>query len=109
MRLKEVLRFERLIRSATFSKKAAKWFVSVQVDAVISAKSRGNDALGIDLCVNSFAHASDGISIVASKPLGKILKAFRREDLWTSSPTGNRLEGSCLGSNQIMRLSNVLI
>ena len=82
VRLKESLRFDGKIRSATFSRKADRWFVSVQVDIeTLPKKTKKNvlkEAVGLDLGINSIVHSSDGISIASPKPLKKSLRALRR-------------------------------
>ncbi|MEI8301446.1 MAG: RNA-guided endonuclease TnpB family protein [Chlamydiota bacterium] len=78
VRLKEWTRFEGPIRSATFSRKADRWFVSLQIDTTISPKSPLKEAVGVDLGINSLVHTSDGVSILSPKPLRKGLKALRR-------------------------------
>ena len=78
VRLKELLRFEGPIRSATFSRKADRWFVSLQVDTAISPKSQPKKAVGVDLGINSLVHTSDGVSVLSPKPLRKSLRALAR-------------------------------
>ena len=78
VRLKELLRFEGPIRSATFSRKADRWFVSLQVDTTIAPKSPSKKAVGVDLGINSLVHTSDGVSILSPKPLRKSLRALAR-------------------------------
>ena len=81
VRLKEALRFEGKIRSATFSRRADRWFVSIQVDTkqlLIEESKEKLDAVGLDLGINSLVHTSDGLSILSSKPLKKSLRAIRR-------------------------------
>ena len=71
VRLKEALRSTEEIRSATFSRKADRWFVSVQVDTDILSKNQPNEAVSIDLGINSLAYRPDGLSTIAPKPLKK--------------------------------------
>ena len=82
MRLKESLRFDGKIRSATFSRKAGRWFVSIQVDTDVLSinrrKKAQKDAVGIDVGINSLIYSSDGISVVSPKPLKKNLRALKR-------------------------------
>ena len=78
IRLKELPRFEGPIRSATFSRKAARWFVSLQIDTIISPKSPSKEAVGVDLGINTLAHTSDGVSFLSPKPLTKRLRALKR-------------------------------
>jgi len=84
VRLKECLRFEGKIRSAAFSRRADRWFVSVQVDVlqlptkISKDKKEKLDAVGLDLGINSLVHTSDNLSVLSSKPLKKSLRALRR-------------------------------
>lgn len=78
VRLKESLRFNGKIRSAAFSRKADRWFVSLQVDTEVFPKKPLRHAVGIDLGINSLAHSSDGVSVLSPKPLKKSLRALRR-------------------------------
>lgn len=81
VKLKEYLRFERSdgkIRSATFSRKADRWFVSLQVEVDVCAKTPIKESTGVDLGINTFAHLSDGIAIMGPKPLKKNLRSLKR-------------------------------
>jgi len=78
VRLKEFPRFEGKIRSATFSRKADRWFVSLQFDTTISPKFPPKEAVGVDLGINTLAHTSDGVSFLSPKPLTKHLRALKR-------------------------------
>ena len=82
VRLKESIRFDGKIRSATFSRKADRWYVSVQVDTeTLPKKTKKNilkEAVGLDFGINSIVHSSDGISIASPKPLKNRLRALRR-------------------------------
>lgn len=80
VRLKENLRFGGKINSATFSRRADKWFVSIQVDTKNETqKKRGiKKYVGVDLGINQMATLSDGTWISASKPLKANLRRLSR-------------------------------
>src|SRR5690606_15022193 len=69
------------ILSATISKKADRWFVSLNVETpdkenVPKAK---NDVIGIDLGIKTLATCSDGTTFENPKALKKNLKALKRK------------------------------
>jgi putative transposase len=68
------------ILSATVSKRAGKWFVSVQVEMPdkehFNAK---NDVIGIDLGIKTLATCSDGTTYENPKALKKNLKILKRK------------------------------
>ena len=79
VRLKEALRFDGKIMSATISKRGGKWFVSVAVEiqkAVIPTKKTGK-SVGVDLGITDLLVLSDGTKIKAPKPLQANLKKLR--------------------------------
>jgi len=103
VRLKELPRFEGPIRSATFSRKADRWFVSLQVDTIISRKSPSKEAVGVDLGINSLVHTSDGVSIPSPKPLRKGLRALRR----ASRRLSNKQKGSKAWGKQKLKVQKI--
>ena len=106
VRLKEALRFEGKIRSATFSRRADRWFVSIQVDTkqlLIEESKEKLDAVGLDLGINSLVHTSDGLSILSSKPLKKSLRAIRR----ASRRLSKKEKGSNKREKQKLRISKL--
>lgn len=80
VKMKERLRFDGKINSATISRIADRWFVSIQVnidkDKVIKCKSK--KTVGADLGINSMVTLSDGISIQSPKPLRRKLRKLKR-------------------------------
>jgi len=67
------------ILSATVSKRAGKWFVSVQVEMPDAEHSDAkNEALGIDLGIQKLATCSDGTVYENPKALKKNLKRLKR-------------------------------
>lgn len=79
VRMKELLRFDGKIMSATLSKRGGKWFVSVAVEmqeAALPTKKTGK-SVGIDLGITDLLVLSDGTKIKAPKPLTVNLKKLR--------------------------------
>lgn len=77
--MKEQLRFDGKIMSATISKRGGLWFVSVAVerqDVILPAKKTGK-SVGIDLGITDLLALSDGTKIKAPKPLAKYLSKLR--------------------------------
>ncbi|MCB9062246.1 MAG: IS200/IS605 family element transposase accessory protein TnpB [Halobacteriovoraceae bacterium] len=90
VRLKEELRFKGKIRSATFSRKANRWFVSIQVDTEVNIKNKLKDnSVGVDLGVNSLIHTSDNIKVSAPKPLKQNLRVLKRQQRKLAKKTFN--------------------
>jgi putative transposase len=78
VRLTEPLRFSGKIMSATVSRTADKWFISIQVDAGDYTKPRtSNGTVGIDLGVKTLATCSDGQVFDSPKPLARFLSKIR--------------------------------
>lgn len=78
--LKEDLRFTGKINSATFSRQADRWFVSIQVDT----SDRNNDKcekeekVGVDLGINQLVVTSNSLSFSSPKPLIKYSRRLKR-------------------------------
>ena len=79
VRMKELLRFDGKIMSATISKRGSKWFVSVAVEINDAAKNiiKTGKSVGIDLGITDLLVLSDGSKIKAPKPLKANLKKLR--------------------------------
>lgn len=70
VRINESLRFNGKIMSATISREADKWFISIAVDVGELKKSRvANNEIGIDLGIKSALVCSDNQVFNAPKPL----------------------------------------
>ena len=68
------------ILSATVSKRAGKWFVSVQVETPDKEHSDAkNEVIGIDLGIKNLATCSDGTTYENSKALKNNLKRLKRK------------------------------
>ena len=79
VRMREVLRFSGKILSATISRKADKWFVSITVDTEEMPPMCENQVIvGVDLGVNRLATLSDGTFVTGAKPHRILLNRLRR-------------------------------
>jgi putative transposase len=79
VRLREPLRFKGKILSATVSRQADRWFLSVHVDVGDIKKPRtGNGEIGIDLGLKHALVCSDGQVFDAPRPLKANLRALQR-------------------------------
>ncbi len=81
VRLREPLRFHGKILSATVSRQADRWMVSISVDTnnldhLKPAENQG--VVGVDLGVTTLAKLSTGESVVGSKPLKTLLQRLKR-------------------------------
>jgi putative transposase len=80
VRMREALRFNGKTMSATVSRQANRWFVSISVDVGDVKKERnGNDEVGIDLGLKHALVCSDGQVFDAPKPLKENLKRLQRK------------------------------
>ena len=85
VRLKEAPRFDGKINSATFSRTADRWFVSLQIEiknieTIQKIKVPTKDrSVGVDMGLISMAVTSDGHAIEAPKPLKKKLRTLKRQ------------------------------
>lgn len=78
VRLREQVRFKGTIRSATFSRKADRWFVAIQIDTKVTKTSPKGKTIGLDLGIDKMIQLSDGDFIQAPKPLSKKLTLLKR-------------------------------
>ena len=80
VKLTEKLRFNGKIMSATVSRHANRWFVSINVDVLDYKKENifKDGIIGIDLGLTSFATLSDGTKFQAPKPLKKHSRKMKR-------------------------------
>ena len=79
VRMTETLRFTGKIQSATVSRDADRWFISISVEMPdrTPEKPKG-EPIGVDLGLTTFATLSDGRKIVSPKPLASSIKRLRR-------------------------------
>ena len=81
VKMRENIRFYGNIMSATISRTADKWFVSIQIAIEINPQPKAienQEAVGVDLGVADLAILSDGTKFSGSKPLKKSLKKLKR-------------------------------
>jgi len=81
VRMRESLRFIGKIISATISRAANKWFVSITVEVAqgtIAAVNENQVAVGIDLGLSTFVTLSTGEKMPGPKPLKTLLCRVRR-------------------------------
>lgn len=80
VRMREKLRFDGKILSATISTRAGKWFVSIAVELseIQATLPNANKSVGIDLGITDLVTLSNGEKIQAPKPLKANLKKLRR-------------------------------
>ena len=79
LRIREPLRFDGKILSATVSREASQWHIAIQVQlAEDLPQTEGSGTVGVDLGVSHVATLSTGEQIDAPKPLAKHLKKLRR-------------------------------
>jgi putative transposase len=79
VRLRETLRFEGKINGVTISRRADRWFISVNVEtSQLPAVCENQAIVGVDLGIKAFATLSDGKSIPSNQPLKKKLGRLRR-------------------------------
>jgi putative transposase len=93
VRLRESLRFQGKIMSATISRVADRWFVSVTVDAEDAShlpKAENQGVVGVDLGVTALATLSTGEKIEGAKPHKALLARLRR----TSRGLSRKVKGS---------------
>ena len=80
VKMKEGLRFQGKIMSATISSHGERWFVSLNVELseAIQHLPKTKQSVGLDLGITNLATLSDGTKITAPKPLKTQLKKLRR-------------------------------
>ncbi len=79
VRMREALRFSGKVISATVSRVANKWFVSLNIELDQTPKSCESQAgVGVDLGVKTLATLSNGETFEAPKPLKKFLSKLKR-------------------------------
>jgi putative transposase len=81
VRMREALRFAGKIMSATISREADRWFVSITVDTPDSShlpQAENQGAVGVDLGVSALATLSTGEKIAGPKPHAALLARLKR-------------------------------
>ena len=93
VRMRETLRFAGKIMSATVSRVADKWFVSIAVDTPDDShlpQAENQGAVGVDLGVSALATLSTGETITGPKPHKALLARLQR----LSRSLSRKLKGS---------------
>lgn len=81
VRMRESLRFNGKILSATVSRRADRWFVSLSVDTQDQTplpKAENQGTVGVDLGVKALATLSNGEVFTGPKPLKRLLTRLKR-------------------------------
>jgi putative transposase len=79
IRMRETLRFVGKILSATISRVANRWFVSVTIEtSELPQQKNNNSAVGVDLGVSAMATLSTGEKIVGPKPHTTLLRRLKQ-------------------------------
>jgi putative transposase len=81
VRMRETLRFHGKLLSATISREADRWFVSITVDTPDSShlpQAENQGAVGVDLGVSALATLSTGEKIAGPKPHAALLARLKR-------------------------------
>jgi len=79
VKMREALRFSGKVISATISRVANKWFVSLNIQLEHSPKTCESQAsVGVDLGIKALATLSNGEAFEAPKPLKKFIKKLKR-------------------------------
>jgi putative transposase len=81
VRMRETLRFTGKIMSATISRVADRWFVSIAVDtpdSPLPLKAENQGATGVDLGISALATLSTGEKVAGPKPHTVLLARLRR-------------------------------
>lgn len=76
---KDYLPKDSKILSATVSKRADRWFVSIQVEEEYAEESQGSGVVGVDLGIKNLATCSDGTTYENPRALKKNLKKVKRK------------------------------
>jgi putative transposase len=113
VRMRESLRYEGKLMSATISRSADKWFVSITVDIAKPSAPSANEsqvAIGVDLGILHFAKLSNGEAIEGPRPhkalLGKIKRLSR--SLSRKQERSNNRKKVCLKLARLhKRISNI--
>lgn len=113
VRMRESLRFTGKIISATISRAADKWLVSITVDTSDKSSSPANEnqvAVGVDLGITRFATLSTGKVIPGPKPHKALLSRLKRLSRSLSRKqkgSSNRYKAKLKLSRLHYRISNI--
>lgn len=104
IRLKEKSAIEGKVLSATISREADRWFVSIATEQHIEEPIPvDGNAIGIDLGLKTFATLSNGEKILAPKPLKKYMKLLQRR----SRQHSRKMKGSNNRRKATLKLARI--
>ncbi len=102
VKMREALRFQGNIKSATVSRVADRWFVSLTVEVDHTPPVRESQATGgVDLGIKTLATLSDGTSFEGPKALRKSLKKLRK----LGRAVSRKVKGSANRRKAVARLA----
>ena len=112
VRMRQGLRFQGKIMSATISTRGERWFVSIKVELseAIQPLPKTQQSVGLDLGITHLITLSDGTKITALKPLKTQLKKLRRLNKSLSRKqkgSNNRAKAKTKLSRLYYRISNI--
>lgn len=112
VKMKEGLRFQGKILSATISTRGERWFVSINIELSeeILPLPKTQQSVGLDLGITHLATLSDGTKFQAPKPLKTQLKKLRRLSRELSrkqKDSNNRAKAKAKLSQLYYRISNI--
>jgi len=102
VKMAEKLRFEGKIMSATVSRQADQWFVSIAVETNLEKKC-GNESIGVDLGIKTLATLSTGETVKNNKPLKKNLEKLKT----LQRKHSRKIKGSNNRKKSLMRLARL--
>ena len=78
VRMRELPRFESVVRSAFVSERGGRWFVTLTYAIPDNPPERGGETFGVDMGLESLASLSDGLKIKSPKALDAAQSELRR-------------------------------
>jgi len=105
IKMTEKLRLDGKINSVTFSKKADKYFVSIQVETSNLEQTLSKGSIGIDLGIKSLAVTSDGHILESLAPLKNNLRKLKRQQRKFSK----KIKGSKNREKQKLKIARIHI
>lgn len=103
LRMREAVRFEGVVQSATISRTADRWFIAVSVKVEHDPREATGPVLGVDLGLNDMCVVSDGERIKPPKPLKEALRRLRR---WQRK-LARRVKGSANRSKAKTKIARI--
>jgi putative transposase len=103
VRMRQRLRFEGTVKTATVSRSAGKWFASMTVEVADDPPGNAvnNETVGIDLGIETMATLSTGEKIPGPRPLKRLLGHLRR----CSKSVSRKQKGSKRRTKAVWRLA----